>query len=352
MRLLLLTQKINKEDDVLGFMHGWIAEFAKNCESAIAVCLEAGTYNLPPNVRVLSLGKENGQSRIKYLFNFYRYIWKERNNYDAVFVHMNPEYVVLGGLLWRLWGKTVSLWYAHGYVTRSLRLAEKMVNIIFTSTVSSCRLDSRKIRVIGQGIDTDKFSAKDKKDESNGEAFKIITVGRISPSKDYETLIMASDLMRNQGMNFKVDILGGLGLSDQSSYFDKIKSLVVEKKLESTINFSGPVPNERIVPYLKNADLFVNMGHTGSLDKAILEAMSVGLPILTCNEALIEVLGKHTEDLMYPKRDHVQLSSKIRSIIGLGAEQRFKLGLELRDIVVKQHSLPIFVKKIIDGIGK
>jgi glycosyltransferase involved in cell wall biosynthesis len=352
MKLLILTQKVSKSDDVLGFMHGWISEFAKNCESVVAVCLEEGTHNLPPNVRVLSLGKEKGRSRIKYLFNFYKYIWRERGNYDAVFVHMNPEYVVLGGPFWRLWGKKVTLWYAHGFVTRSLRLAEKLVNIIFTSTVSGCRLVGDKIKVIGQGIDTEKFRAKEEKDQSDGEIFKIVTIGRISPSKDYETLIRSADLMRNQGMNFKVDIVGGLGLTDQGSYFDLLKKLVSEKKLESIISFVGPVSNDNILPYLHNSDLFVNMGQTGSLDKAIVEAMSAGLPILTCNEALKEVLGKYTDELMFPKKDHVQLSAKIRSIIGLGAEQRFKLGLALRDIVVREHSLPLFIKKIVNIINR
>ena len=29
-KLLVITQKIDKYDDVLGFMHGWVTEFAKH----------------------------------------------------------------------------------------------------------------------------------------------------------------------------------------------------------------------------------------------------------------------------------------------------------------------------------
>jgi len=94
MKLLILTQIVDLNDDVLGFMHGWIAEFAKNCELVTVICLKKGETNLPDNVKVLSLGKETGRSRIKYLLNFYRYIWQYRGNYDNIFVHMNEQYVL------------------------------------------------------------------------------------------------------------------------------------------------------------------------------------------------------------------------------------------------------------------
>ncbi len=156
MRLLILTQIVDLNDDVLGFMHDWIAGFAKNCQQVTVICLKRGEYKLPANVKVLSLGKETGKSRIKYFFNFYKYIWCERKNYDTVFVHMNYEYVNLGGFFWRLLGKKIGLWYAHGYAPLGLKTAAKLVDIIFTSTKSGCRIDSNKINVIGQGIDTDK----------------------------------------------------------------------------------------------------------------------------------------------------------------------------------------------------
>ncbi|HXK39853.1 MAG TPA: glycosyltransferase, partial [Candidatus Paceibacterota bacterium] len=116
MRLLILTQKVDRNDDNLGFFHHWVEEFARQCEKVTVVCLFEGAHSLPENVRVLSLGKESGTSRLKYLRRFYAFAWKERKNYDAVFVHMNQIYVILGAPLWRLLGKCVGLWYAHGTV--------------------------------------------------------------------------------------------------------------------------------------------------------------------------------------------------------------------------------------------
>ena len=88
MRLLVITQKVDRNDPVLGFFHRWIEEFAKHCEKVTVICLEMREHRLPINVRVLSLGKEQNKSKLKYIFRFYRYIWQERNNYD---VHRNTN---------------------------------------------------------------------------------------------------------------------------------------------------------------------------------------------------------------------------------------------------------------------
>ena len=113
MKLLIITQKVNKNDPVLGFFHRWIIEFAKYFEFVTVICLEMGEYDLPDNVKVLSLGKEERQSRLQYLIQFYWYARHERKNYDAVFVHMNQEYLILAGWLWRLVGKKVTMWRNH-----------------------------------------------------------------------------------------------------------------------------------------------------------------------------------------------------------------------------------------------
>lgn len=347
MRLLILTQLVDLNDDVLGFMHGWIAEFARSCELVTVICLKKGQVNLPENVKVLSLGKETGKSKIKYVYNFYRYIWQFREDYDIVFTHMNYEYVNLGGIFWRLLGKKIGLWYAHGYAPLGLKAAEKLVNIIFTSTKSGCRLSSNKINVIGQGIDIEKFKIENLKSRVNNRN-KIISIGRISPSKDYETLIKAVEFLKSKGLNLSVEIIGGPAVTADENYFSGLKQLVADKKLTEEIKLIGPVANKEILKFLQNTALFVNMGQTGSLDKAMVEAMAAELPILTCNEAMLEVLGDYKEILMYPKRDYKMLAEKIEYVINLPVEDYLKLGLSLRNIAIEKHSLKNFINKILN----
>ena len=104
-KILIVTQKVNMKDPILGFFHRWIIEFAKHYSQVTVICLEQGRHDLPDNVKVLSLHKELGVSKLKYVWNFYKYIWQERKNYDLVFVHMNQEYILLGCIFWMIIGK-------------------------------------------------------------------------------------------------------------------------------------------------------------------------------------------------------------------------------------------------------
>ena len=129
-------------------------------------------------------------------------------------------------------------------------------------------------------------------------------------------------------------------------YLRQLQQMVEEKKLNDRIAFVGPVANRGIVPLLHSANLFVNMSHTGSLDKAILEAMACGVPVLTCNEALIDVLRRYREQLMYPKKDFQALAEKMMSIMNLDISSRRELGLQLRSIVAEDHALERLIRDI------
>ena len=78
MRLLIVTQKVDEHDAVLGFFHRWIVGLAKHCERMTVICLEEGAHHVPENVKVLSLGKEEGVNKLGYLYRFYKNIWRER----------------------------------------------------------------------------------------------------------------------------------------------------------------------------------------------------------------------------------------------------------------------------------
>ena len=187
--ILIITQKVDKKDSILGFFHAWIEEFSKHFTFVTVICLQKGAVNLPNNVSVFSLGKETKGGRISYIYNFYRYIFSFRKNYDVVFVHMNPIYVILGGIFWRLFGKHIALWYTHKHVDMKLRVAERLTHKIFTASKESFRLPSRKLMVVGHGIDTEKF--KPDFHVHDEKCFSVITVGRISPVKNYEIIIEA-----------------------------------------------------------------------------------------------------------------------------------------------------------------
>ena len=190
-----------------------------------------------------------------------------------------------------------------------------------------------------------KFKILNFKFKTDG-VFKITSVGRITLSKDYETLIKATERLKENGLNFRVEIAGQPATKGDLAYLEHLKEIIKNKNLADIFKFIGPIANKNLPPFLQSANLFVNMSHTGSLDKAILEAMACGLPVLTCNEALKNVLGNYADRFMYPKKDDKVLAEKISLIISLSAGEVEFISADMRKIVVENHGLDKFIDKL------
>ena len=349
MKLLILTQKIDKNDDILGFFHGWVEKLAQYCESIIVICLEKGAYNLPTNVRVLSLGKEEDHSRIKYLMNFYNFIWTEKNNYDTVFVHMNPEYVVLGGLLWKILNKKIFLWYNHKKGGLKTKIAGKLSKKIFYTSDFSFFAKSKKSQIMPAGIDTDVFKARSTKHEARST---ILSLGRISPVKHIDILIDALKILSEKDFDFIANIYGDPTEKD-IDYYNKTREMASDLEKKGKIVFYKGVSNyETPIIYNQN-EIFVNLTPTGSFDKTILEAMACGCIPIVCNKSFEEIFNHElSSTLIFKESDPKDLSEKILYFFNLYEEKKDEIKRILWDAVVRNHNLDKLVKKLVNTISE
>ncbi len=343
MKILIITQKVDKNDAILGFFHNWVTEFAKHCEQVTVICLYKGEHSLPDNVKILSLGKEERQSRLQYLIHFYWYIIHERKNYDSVFVHMNQIYVVLGGLLWRLWHKKISMWYTHRAVSMDLRIATILAHDIFTASKEGFNVPTKKLHIIGHGIDTELFNIPSRR-ISQSDKLRLVSVGRITRIKNIDTLIMACSILKDRGMDFVCEIVGPQVTPDDSVYMKELKELVSEKRLESDVIFIDAVSHENIREYYWKNDIHVNLTPTGGVDKAVLEGIVAGSVPLASNTAFKEVFGEYNDLLSFKLRDPQDLAQKI---IELRKKDRKILTDNLTAVVKKNFGIESFINKIL-----
>ena len=122
----------------------------------------------------------------KYLFRFYRYVWNLRNDYDVVLTNMNPVYVVLGGLIWRLWGKKVLLWYNHPMGNLMAKTGIFISDKVFCTSSYAFAAKYSKTVLMPVGVDTDLFKPLANVEKKNN---RILFLGRVSPIKKIELLI-------------------------------------------------------------------------------------------------------------------------------------------------------------------
>lgn len=344
MKILICTQTVDQRDPVLGFFHRWLVEFAKHCESVLVICLREGQHQLPGNVKVLSLGKETGKSRIKHLRRFIYYIVRNLSIYDAVFVHMNPEYVLMGRWLWKIMRKRTVLWYTHKSTTLKLRLASRMVNVICTASPESFRLKRRNVVVTGHGIDTEIFAAPRAKPV---DFMRIVTVGRISKSKGVHTMLEAASLLPRNGVPYRFTIVGGPVTRADERYYDELLQQIDTLHLQEFVGFAGPKDGTEIPAILARSDVFLHASDTGSLDKAMLEAMAARCVVLSSNDSAEVVLNAGHDALFVHHSDAGSFALALQRIYEMGESNRAEIGERLRREVTEHHSLTTLIEKLI-----
>lgn len=343
MKLLICTQAIDKDDSNLGFFHRWVEEFAEHCERVTVICLREGEHLLPSNVHVFSLGKEAGASRFIRVRRFYSYIQELKNDYDAVFVHMNPEYVVLGGYFWHRWGKKITLWYTHKSVDFKLRLAMRFVDEVFTASNESFRIRSPKVNVIGHGIDTESFKPDIK--EGSIET-RIVTAGRISPSKHIVEMLCVLDELYKRNEKFKFTILGAPFTPTEKRYAKVLNDEILSRPYSARIHMAGALPQEQVPTLLNEQDVFFNFSTTGSMDKAVLEALAVGVPAISTNEAFKDILSPF--GLYIGARDYAIIADGVDKI--MNRPDRAAVVATLRNKVVEHHSLTKLIPRLVEKL--
>ena len=348
MRLLVFNLVTDADDPVLGFTTIWINGLAARCEAVDVITMKMGRLAVASNVRVYSVGKEKGYNEARRAFEFYRILLGllRQHHYEACFAHMMQLFAVMGAPVLKLYHVPITLWYAHKATGRVLQLAEKLVDHVVTSTVEGFRLPSKKVQIIGQGIDTGLFKPENPHPlppsplRREGEKdFTLISVGRIAPVKRLEIIIAAVKALREQGlMDVRLILVGEVAPSD-AAYGERLRQMVAVDQLNDAVTFAGGMPYEAVVREYQLADVMVNMSATGSMDKAVLEAMACGLPVVTANESFKSLLTPWLDLLYIPPESPEVLPVRLKQLAAMSSSEHASLGAALRQLVVEQHSM-------------
>ena len=348
MRLLYITAYCDPNHPYAPHVFAWAREMARHCEHIDLIALQASGQPAG-NVSVHSLGQDLGRGRAERRWRFFRLLSRLVPRCDVVFCQFSPSFALGAWPFARLHGKPSVLWYAHGAVPRRLRLAERVVDKILTSSADGCRLESAKVVVVGQGIDTDAFVPAP---QVRRRPLTVLSVGRLSPIKRFQDLIAAAEILARSGQDaqIRVRIVGTPPNDAARRYAEELRQQVSKVHLSRVVEFAGPVRYADMPACYQDADVMVNLSETGSMDKVVLEAMSCGLVVLSTNEAYAGLLGRYDPRLVLEKRDVPLLAERLRWLRGVPPSERSALGCRLRQAVVAGHSLDRLARRMVREI--
>jgi glycosyltransferase involved in cell wall biosynthesis len=336
MKLLIITQTIDRADPILGFFHRWIEEFAKHCASVTVIAQSVRMYVLPTHVHVHSLGKERAKPRLLQVLRFLRMIISERHAYDTIFVHMTPIWVVLGAPAWILLKKPVFLWYEAKGGGLFLPLSLLFARRVFSASFASRAARSRKSIVVGHGIDVEHFAPASIARE-NG---LLVTVSRITASKRIDVILRCLAKLPD---HYRLEIVGAPITQADQVYTAKLDRIIADRGLSSRVTFRT-LTHDELVPLLQRTDLFLHASET-TLDKAVLEAMACGCIVVSCAKALESILPSLC--LCGPE----EMGGCVTRIESLSQEERSLLRNDLRSRVENDHGLIMLIRRLSESFA-
>ncbi|MDQ1299434.1 MAG: hypothetical protein QG636_102 [Patescibacteria group bacterium] len=331
MRVLFVTQALDLDEPVLSTYHEWVSALANRVDHVEAICLKEGRHELPKNVRVHSLGKEDGrQSKMQYALRFFLLSWKLRNEYDVVFVHMNQEYILISGWLWKLLGKRVYLWRNHYAGSFLTDVTSFFCTKIFCTSRYSYTARYKKTVFMPVGVDVGRFIARAgvvRKPQS------ILFFSRMSPSKRPEILLEVLALLKEKDVSFTASFYGS-PLPEDVPYYEGLKRLAEEKDLNDVVSFFSGVVNKEAPDVFQAHEIFVNCSRSGMFDKVLFEAAASGCLVLAVSEDLGREAGS---EFIFDEADPTDLAEKIEKWLAIdlvgGTE-----ALETLMAMAKRHS--------------
>ena len=137
----------------------------------------------------------------------------------------------------------------------------------------------------------------------------IISIGRLAPEKNWETLLRAAAQVYGQHPNIRLVLIGD-GPDKQT-----LELLAAELGITERVTFTGQVPFDEVPAYLKAADIFSFASVTETQGLVTIEAMAAGLPIVAVDGSGTHDIVDHGKEGFLVENDPNALASAINEIL-------------------------------------
>jgi len=297
-------------------------------------------YNLPSYENLAYRGDMHERifrstlSKISFLsflssFFFYGLRIIKKNRIDIVHCH----WWVPGGMVGYLLSFFVPFKMVittHGsdvFILRKFKWAKPLAELIFkkaqfVTAVSTylkflisedLGIDENKIFVFPMPFDTHKFYQLKEKKVKPGY---ILSIGRLIQRKGYDYLLKAAGILKDEGVQFKLTIIGS-GPEENN-----LKRLIAELNLNEYVTIMDTLPQKELNTYYNQSEIFVLPSITDwkkeaeGLGMVLMEAMACKVPVVaTKSGGMVDIVFHEKTGLLVPEQDSSALASAIKRLL-------------------------------------
>lgn len=193
--------------------------------------------------------------------------------------------------------------------------------------VKNFKIKPEKIEIIPNYIDTELFKPLNLQKEKN----RVIFVGRLEEQKNLFSLIEAG-----AEISVKLVIIGSGSLKE------KLKNFAQEKNAK--VEFKENIPNEKLPEELNKSEIFILPSFYEGCPKALLEAMSCGLPCIGTNVEGIKDIIEHKENGYLCEPDAKSIKKAILEVLN-DKDLKEKISQNARKTILEKFSLEKILEK-------
>ena len=280
----------------------------------------------------------------------------ERAGITHVHAHFATAAARLANLAWRMGGPTYSvtahakdIWHEE---VRDDHLRDKLALATFVATVTEANAAqlrgvlgaaAGRVEVIPNSVDTARLGAVGRRPERG----RILTVARLIDKKGLPDLLAACGLLVDRGVDVHLDVVGDGPLRAE------LEAAAAAARVKAT--FAGVLSHEDVLDHYRRAAVFclpcvvATTGDRDGLPTAVLEAMAVGVPVVTTAvNGLGEAVEHERSGLVVPEHDPAALAAALERVLrdlalaaqlATGARRRVEARFALPDAVARLGAL-------------
>ncbi len=196
-------------------------------------------------------------------------------------------------------------------------------------------------RINGSGVDTSYFAFNPQPPKEN---LKFLFIGRLIKDKGIIEYFKAAEIVKNKYPNVEVDVVGWMENKPSSVKKEELDYWVNS----GVINYLGKSSDVR--PHINNCDVYVLPSYREGTPRTVLEAMSIGRPIITTNApGCKETVEEGNNGFLVPVKNVEKLAERMEYFIQ-NPDEIERMGKNSRKIAENKYDVNSVNKVITESI--
>lgn len=206
--------------------------------------------------------------------------------------------------------------------------------------------NENKFHLVTNGVNPDEFVFKPYKSQDG--TMRILSIGSLYDKKGFDLGLEACRLLKKSSITFSYTIIGE---GPERALLERLIDLY---ELSGNVQLSGSLPNEQVLDMLRESDVLLVPSRSplrssrDGLPTVIIEAMSLGIPVVATNFGGISDIVKHQETgLLVNQEDYKGMASAM-VLLWFDDNPRKRVIMNARNLIGMQYNLKKNIQDIIN----